>query len=87
MTPNYYLCDLKTGNHNCPRADMCKRHVLAKDIPYNEYQYNGFARLYNVCERTNFSLFLQMPPAENPPQESNKEEEKENEINGTQETE
>lgn len=53
----FYFCDLKSTNEDCPRKDTCKRYQLIKDESYNSYK-DCSARLFNICRRTNFSMYL-----------------------------
>ena len=47
----FYFCDLKSKDIVCPKMHECKRYELVKDIPYNEYDKLGFARLQEMCEK------------------------------------
>ena len=55
----FYFCDLVSGNHQCPKQDLCKRYQLIKDNDFDDYKTRS-SRLYNVCKKTNYSLFLKM---------------------------
>ena len=42
----------------------CKRYELVKDVPYNDYEKMGFAKLYNICNEENgFKMFMKMETA------------------------
>lgn len=57
----FYFCDLKTKDKSCPNMHRCKRFELIKDVPYEEYELLGFAKLYNICNEENgYKLFLKM---------------------------
>lgn len=37
----------------------CKRYEPIKDVPYNQYESLGFAKLYNLCNENNgYKMFL-----------------------------
>lgn len=58
---NFYFCDLKTGDIICPKMHECKRYEPIKDIPYNEYEKLGFAKLYNICSKENgYKMFMKI---------------------------
>ena len=62
----FYFCDLKTKDIECPKMHECKRYELAKDIPYNDYEKMGFAKLHNICNEDNgFKMFMKMETAVN----------------------
>ena len=57
----YYFCDLKTKDIECPKMHECKRYEPIKDVPYNQYESLGFAKLYNLCNENNgYKMFLKM---------------------------
>ena len=57
----YYFCDLKTKDIECPKMHECKRYEPIKDVPYNQYESLGFAKLYNICNEDNgYKMFLKM---------------------------
>ena len=57
----YYFCDLKTKDIECPKMHECKRYEPIKDVPYNQYESLGFAKLYNICKEDNgYKMFLKM---------------------------
>ena len=55
----FYFCDLDSNGYDCPKRDYCKRYQLIKDTPYKDYQDKS-ARLWNVCNLYNYSMFLKM---------------------------
>ena len=56
-----YFCDLKTKDIKCPKMHECKRYEPIKDVPYNQYESLGFAKLYNLCNENNgYKMFLKM---------------------------
>ena len=57
----YYFCDLKSKDIECPNMHECKRYEPIKDVPYNQYESLGFAKLYNICgENNGYKMFLKM---------------------------
>ena len=57
----YYFCDLKTKYIECPKMHECKRYEPLKDVPSNQYESLGFAKLYNLCNENNgYKMFLKM---------------------------
>ena len=57
----YYFCDLKTKDTECPKMHECKRYEPINDVPYNQYESLGFAKLYNICNEENgYKMFLRM---------------------------
>ena len=52
----YYFCDLKSKDIECPKMHECKRYEPIKDVPYNQYESLGFAKLYNLCNENNIKL-------------------------------
>ena len=61
INETFYFCDLKTKDIECPRMHECKRYELVKDVPYNDYEKMGFAKLYNICNEENgFKMFMKM---------------------------
>ena len=57
----YYFCDLKTKDIKCPKMHECKRYEPIKDVPYNQYESLGFAKLHNICNKDNgYKMFLKM---------------------------
>ena len=57
----YYFCDLKTKDIECLKMHECKRYEPIKDVPYNQYESLGFAKLYNLCNENNgYKMFLKM---------------------------
>lgn len=56
----FYFCDLKTGDQECDKKDTCKRYVFIKDLDYKDYKNYPFARLNNVCKRTNYKMYLKV---------------------------
>ena len=57
----YYFCDLKSNDIECPNMHECKRYEPIKDVPYNQYESLGFAKLYNICgENNGYKMFLKM---------------------------
>lgn len=57
----FYFCDLKTSDVTCPKMHDCKRYEPIKDIPYNEYEKLGLAKLYNICNKNNgYKMFMKM---------------------------
>ena len=57
----YCFCDLKTKDIECPKMHECKRYEPIKDVPYNQYESLGFAKLYNICKEDNgYKMFLKM---------------------------
>lgn len=57
----YYFCDLKTKDIECPKMHECKRYEPIKDVPYNQYESLGFAKLHNICgENNGYKMFLKM---------------------------
>ena len=57
----YCFCDLKTKDIKCPKMHECKRYEPIKDVPYNQYESLGFAKLYNLCNENNgYKMFLKM---------------------------
>lgn len=57
----YYFCDLKTKDIKCPKMHECKRYEPIKDVPYNQYESLGFAKLHNICNEDNgYKMFLKM---------------------------
>ena len=61
---SFYFCDLKSGEDDCPKKDSCKRYKYIEDIPYEKYEDLGFARLKNVCNRTNYKLYMKIDEEE-----------------------
>ena len=57
---SFYFCDLKSGEDDCPKKDTCKRYKYIEDIPYEDYKNLGFARLKNICSRTNYELYMKI---------------------------
>ena len=69
-TATFYFCDLKTNHINCPKMHECKRYELVKDVPYNEYEKLGFAKLHNICNQENrYQMFMEI---DNKPNKTNK---------------
>lgn len=61
MDEKFYFCDLKSNDIICPQMHMCKRYELIKDIPYEQYENLGFAKLYNICNKENdYKLFMKL---------------------------
>lgn len=60
----FYFCDLKTNSKTCPKMHECKRYELIKDVPYEEYEALGFAKLYHICnEKMGYKLFMKLDGA------------------------
>jgi hypothetical protein len=53
MNDTFYYCDLKSNNIDCPQKLFCKRYDAIKDMPYQEYEKLGCAKLYNICNDHN----------------------------------
>lgn len=52
----FYYCNLNLAkDFDCEHKDECKRWLHIKDEEYNR---NRSGRLFNVCSKTNYSLFL-----------------------------
>ena len=60
----FYFCDLKSGDYNCPKKDECKRYLMIKDLDYAEYGKYSFARMYNICSKQNYRMFMKTYPGE-----------------------
>ncbi len=61
----FYFCDLKTKDIQCSKMHECKRYELIKDIPYNQYESLGFAKLHNICNEDNgYKMFLKLDKEE-----------------------
>lgn len=61
----FYFCDLKSKDIECPKMHECKRYELVKDVPYNEYDKLGFARLHNICNEANgYKMFMKIDKRE-----------------------
>lgn len=56
----FYFCDLKSGDVDCPQKDTCKRYVYIKDVDYKDYSNYKFARLFNICKKTNNKMYLKV---------------------------
>ena len=57
----FYFCDLKTNDIKCPKMNQCKRYEGIKDIPCEEYDSLGVAKLYNICNKENkYKMFMKM---------------------------
>lgn len=56
----FYFCNLKSSDDDCPKKENCKRYKIIEDIPVSDYDKLGFAKLKNVCNRTNYSLFMEL---------------------------
>lgn len=64
INETFYFCDLKTKDIECPKMHECKRYEIVKDVPYNDYEKMGFAKLYNICNEENgFKMFMKIETA------------------------
>ena len=60
----FYFCDLKSGDVDCARKNECKRYMMIKDLDYKDYSKYTFARLYNICNKQNYKMFLKILPGD-----------------------
>lgn len=57
----FYFCSLRENDKTCPKMNECKRYAPVKDIPFDQYNDLGFARLYNICNEDNeYRMFLEL---------------------------
>lgn len=51
-----YYCDLESWDRHCPMENKCRRYAERKHIP--EWIEYGKARLYNICAKNEFSMYI-----------------------------
>lgn len=59
MGEQFYFCSVEEDDKKCPMMNECRRFTGIKDVPFEERQKLGTAKLYNICdEDNNYKMIL-----------------------------